>query len=176
MFDYIVFAINALILLLVFVILNLKEEKRIKNIEEENERLTKIVKRAEELKKENDNCVLFEKELILVIKELFKDYRLKIESYPVDFPRGCGRNYTKNYLINFCELAISSEMPLEKISRWLGFLQGVLILNGVIYEEEERRKSRELIKPIYEKYQKKFVSLSVVSPKESLEIKECKNV
>ncbi len=39
MFDYIVFAINALILLLVFVIFNLKEEKRIKNIEEENERL-----------------------------------------------------------------------------------------------------------------------------------------
>jgi hypothetical protein len=39
--------------------------------------------------------------------------------------------------------------PAEKMSRWLGFIQGILFANGIITIEEERNISRPLIHRAY---------------------------
>jgi hypothetical protein len=49
-----------------------------------------------------------------------------------------------------CVHAISHpEYPIDKLNRWLGFVQGVLWVNGIIDLEEEREFSRKLFKQAY---------------------------
>ena len=43
-------------------------------------------------------------------------------------------------------------MPIDKQSRWIGFLQGALIRDRKLTERDERSYTRKLFKPIYEKY------------------------
>ena len=41
------------------------------------------------------------------------------------------------------------ELPIDKRSRWLGFIQGCLWMEGIIDLEEEREFSRELFQQAY---------------------------
>lgn len=51
-----------------------------------------------------------------------------------------------------CETAITEadNYPIDKLSRWLGFVQGVLIGNGVLDTRVERDRSRPLFHAAYE--------------------------
>ncbi len=49
-----------------------------------------------------------------------------------------------NYAMNFPE-----NMPSEKLSRWLGFIQGVLWVYGLIDIDQERKVSRFFIHKAY---------------------------
>lgn len=40
--------------------------------------------------------------------------------------------------------------PVDKLSRWLGFVQGVLVMQGVITVDEEREFSRPLFHAAYQ--------------------------
>jgi hypothetical protein len=54
--------------------------------------------------------------------------------------------------------------PAEKMSRWLGFIQGILFANGVITIDEERNISRPLIHRAYKN--------AGLNPPESIDIKK----
>lgn len=41
------------------------------------------------------------------------------------------------------------ELPLDKLSRWLGFVQGCLLMRGIIDTDEERDHSRPLFHAAY---------------------------
>jgi hypothetical protein len=44
----------------------------------------------------------------------------------------------------------ASEMPIDKLSRWLGFIQGILVVRGQISVSDERDFSRPLFHSAYE--------------------------
>ena len=56
-----------------------------------------------------------------------------------------------NSLIALSREAIEKieSLPLDKLNRWLGFIQGVAILNGVLTVDGERDFSRPLFKNAY---------------------------
>lgn len=49
----------------------------------------------------------------------------------------------------------------DKISRWVGFVQGILFMNNPIEIEEERNSSRKSYKPIYQKLNMTSTSIEV---------------
>lgn len=53
-------------------------------------------------------------------------------------------------LIGFCDLAMDLQNP-DKLSRWVGYIQGILIERKIVTVESERNWSRPIYKPIYEK-------------------------
>lgn len=55
----------------------------------------------------------------------------------------------KIFLLNFCEKSLEIKNP-DKLSRWVGFIQGTLIERDVINVTFERDLSRQIYKPIYE--------------------------
>ena len=55
----------------------------------------------------------------------------------------------KDRWILYCETALKIENP-DKLSRWLGFIQGILYSQYEISIDEERDFSRDLYKPIYD--------------------------
>ena len=62
-----------------------------------------------------------------------------------------GRNFKdEEFLLNFCNSALTLTNP-DKLSRWVGYIQGVLIERKIIDTEFERDVSREIYKPIYER-------------------------
>lgn len=48
-----------------------------------------------------------------------------------------------------CETAINEHMPLDKMNRWLGFVQGCLAMRGIIDVDHERNYSRNLYHSAY---------------------------
>lgn len=56
----------------------------------------------------------------------------------------------KDFLVNFCDTAQMLTNP-DKLSRWVGYIQGVLIERKLIDTTFERDVSREIYKPIYER-------------------------
>lgn len=62
-------------------------------------------------------------------------------------PDGCGRSH----LLWMCASAQehASEWPIDKLSRWLGFIQGVMTFQGLLNVEEERDFSRPLFHAAY---------------------------
>ena len=54
------------------------------------------------------------------------------------------------FLLNFCDTALTITNP-DKLSRWVGYMQGVLIERKILDTDFERNVSREIYKPIYEK-------------------------
>ena len=52
-------------------------------------------------------------------------------------------------LLNFCNAAQTITNP-DKLSRWVGYVQGVLIERGILDVNFERDLTREIYKPIYE--------------------------
>ena len=56
------------------------------------------------------------------------------------------------HLTWMCDTALSeTEWTDDKISRWLGFIQGVMIMRGLLNVEEERDFSRPLFHQAYGK-------------------------
>lgn len=55
----------------------------------------------------------------------------------------------KDRWILYCETALKLENP-DKLSRWLGFIQGILYSQYEISIDEERDFSRDLYKAIYD--------------------------
>ena len=55
----------------------------------------------------------------------------------------------KVYWTQYCNTALEITNT-DKLSRWVGFLQGVLFSNGLITVAAERDYSRNLYKPVYE--------------------------
>jgi len=54
----------------------------------------------------------------------------------------------KKWLIGFCNAGITLQNS-DKMSRWVGFVQGILFSKQLITVEEERAYSRGIYKPIY---------------------------
>lgn len=54
--------------------------------------------------------------------------------------------------LNLCKEAIENydSLPIDKLSRWLGYIQGVLIERGLTTVQEERDFSRPLFHRAYE--------------------------
>ena len=46
------------------------------------------------------------------------------------------------------ETAINDKMPLNKLNRWLGYIQGVLVSQGLTTVEAEREFTRPLFRPL----------------------------
>jgi hypothetical protein len=91
-----------------------------------------------------------EQELIKSTQDIFRTYQtlLEDEKTGLKYPE-----YTKEYLLNFCKKALEEKkMTVDKLSRWLGFIQGVLIMNGVLEQEQERTRTRAIFQEIYKKY------------------------
>jgi hypothetical protein len=62
-----------------------------------------------------------------------------------------GKNFKdEEFLLNFCDSALTLTNP-DKLSRWVGYIQGVLIERGILDTKFERDVSREIYKPIYER-------------------------
>lgn len=47
-----------------------------------------------------------------------------------------------NHLLWMCEFCLTNDMPVDKYSRWLGFIQGCLISKGWTTVEIERNRTR----------------------------------
>ena len=61
------------------------------------------------------------------------------------------RNKTSmSHLKWMCEHCLNTNMPIDKKSRWLGFIQGILTYNNYITVSEERDFSRPLFHAAYE--------------------------
>ena len=56
----------------------------------------------------------------------------------------------KDYWLSYCETALTLTNS-DKLSRWVGFLQGVLVSRNFITVDEERNFTRTIYKPIYNK-------------------------
>ncbi len=57
-----------------------------------------------------------------------------------------------SHLIWMCKTAIdhADSWPVDKLSRWLGFIQGVMTMRGMISVQEERDLTRPLFHAAYE--------------------------
>lgn len=56
-------------------------------------------------------------------------------------------------LLRLTKVAIDKidELPIDKLNRWLGFVQGVLVMNGIITVDGERDYSRPLFTKAYKR-------------------------
>lgn len=80
--------------------------------------------------------------------ELTKRYKTILEPI-VDIDSHLDKISNKN-LLWMCERIINDDMPDDKLSRWIGFIQGVMAVKGYISVDEERYFSRPLFHEEYE--------------------------
>ncbi len=80
-------------------------------------------------------------ELLNAHRFMMRRYKSIIENKNLD---------DKEFLVNFCNTAQTLTNP-DKLSRWLGYIQGILIERKIIDTDFERDVSREIYKPIYER-------------------------
>jgi hypothetical protein len=66
-----------------------------------------------------------------------------VERYQEIVDRSEGCSDLNKFLKEF-----NRELPLEKLNRWLGYVQGVLIERGFTTVEEERNWTRPLFRPL----------------------------
>jgi hypothetical protein len=82
---------------------------------------------------------IFQAEIIEAHKILIRRYLNLIKDSDIS---------EKDRWIRFCEAALDLKNS-DKLSRWVGFIQGILYAHNLISIEEERDFSRGLYKPIY---------------------------
>jgi len=58
--------------------------------------------------------------------------------------------HDEDFLIKFCKTALTLKNP-DKLSRWVGNIQGTLIEREILNTQFERDISRALYKPIYDR-------------------------
>lgn len=81
-------------------------------------------------------------------KPIFKRYISILEEEP---PGDYGDQTSPRHLIRLCQEAISRpDLPDDKLSRWLGFVQGVMTVKGLISVDKERDITRFLFHKAYE--------------------------
>lgn len=95
------------------------------------------------------NCDKVEHELLI---HLFTTYAHAIAQFPnafLDFPPSC----QADKLLGLCGEAINNarKYPFDKMNRWLGFVQGVLIAADVLDVDDERNYTRPLFHELYER-------------------------
>lgn len=83
--------------------------------------------------------------------EMIKAHSRLIERYIEIIKNSNMSEADRSKWINFCITALSLKNA-DKLSRWVGFIQGILFSNGLITIEEERNFSRDIYKPIYEQW------------------------
>lgn len=81
--------------------------------------------------------------------QLLQRYQRLLEPLP-EFDgvvEGCSREH----LLWMCSAAIdhAGAWPVDKLSRWLGFIQGVLTVRGILSVADERALSRPLFHAAY---------------------------
>lgn len=81
-----------------------------------------------------------------ILQILFLRYKEMISSK--EFGSG---DTSKEYIDNFIDLALSKIdiYPEDKLNRWLGYVQGVLICHGITTSTIERDFSRPLFTALY---------------------------
>lgn len=83
--------------------------------------------------------------------DMIEAHKILMERYIEVIKNSTMTDGEKAHWINFCITALSVKNS-DKLSRWVGFIQGLLYGRGFITVEEERDFSREIYKPIYDKY------------------------
>ena len=61
------------------------------------------------------------------------------------------RNYDEklwDFTCEYTDACMKRSLPIPKLCRWLGFIQGVLIERGITTVEAERNWTRPLFKPL----------------------------
>jgi hypothetical protein len=86
-------------------------------------------------------------EVLEVTMLLFKRYLKILED--IDIQEGC--ETSKDHLEWMCRTALQhQDYPIDKLSRWLGFVQGVLTARGKLSVDDERDYSKPLFHNAYE--------------------------
>lgn len=87
-----------------------------------------------------------------VMQNLFIRYRKLIAINPVRL-EGLRHKCDGPHLYMLCTNAIvyGRDLPFDKLSRWLGFVQGVLAVQGIIDVDEEREFTRPIFHQLYGK-------------------------
>lgn len=62
-----------------------------------------------------------------------------------------GQRNSRHHVIKMCETALSVEMTEDKQSRWVGFIQGLLVGEYLLYVDEEREFTRPYFHNVYNK-------------------------
>lgn len=90
------------------------------------------------------DCQEYHDDILVVNITLFKRYLTFIQE----------NDYRIGNVRKLCEIAIEGEEPMtmDKQSRWLGYVQGVLFMGGLIDLEEERSISRNMYQAVYRKH------------------------
>lgn len=85
-----------------------------------------------------DPVAIATKLILIKLKGLLKKYPFKGE---ID----------SEYLIRMCDVAIENHdlWPIDKLSRWLGFIQGTMITNGRTDVDSQRDFTRPLFHEAY---------------------------
>lgn len=87
-------------------------------------------------------------------QELFQRYKVIIGAYTATrAPDSLAEDprLSLSNLLWMCDTGIAQgdSLPIDKISRWLGFIQGCLAMRGLILVDEEREVSRPLFHAAY---------------------------
>lgn len=93
---------------------------------------------------------------IILIKSLFTRYQKVMYAQPYEERTESRCDYQS--LIILCDEAIQNghTYPMDKMHRWLGFVQGVLASRGVISIDGEREFTRPLFHKLYGNESKSF--------------------
>jgi hypothetical protein len=92
--------------------------------------------------------IMFERYL-----EILKEHG---EDQTVYLPNKTSNKHLKWMCEQMIENLSSHEYPIDKAARWLGFVQGVMIMKKHITVDEERNFSRPLFSPFYKNDEKSF--------------------
>jgi hypothetical protein len=103
------------------------------------------------MKKMNVLFIRFSKEIKKVNCDILSRYEEKIEAI-FDNNLIIKENILKIKDLIVIAIDRVDDFTIDKHSRWLGYIQGVLIENGILNVEEERENTRLLFQTIYKKY------------------------
>lgn len=84
---------------------------------------------------------------VLILFRRYKEIIVERRDEIPQMPQKCA----PDHLVRLCNEALDNAQnyPFDKLSRWIGFIQGVLCANGVIDVDEERNYSRPLLHAIH---------------------------
>ena len=85
-----------------------------------------------------------------ILRDLAKKYLSILETFTNDDPYKNNDKLCHSHLIWMCQQIIDrDDFPIDKLNRWLGFVQGVMSTRALITVDEERDASREAFHSYY---------------------------
>lgn len=102
------------------------------------------------MKKTDENPIF---EATLYALKRCQDILESTEEWP-DLPKGTGHKHLKWMCKTIQEEG--HDWPIDKTSRWLGFIQGILCSKQVLSVENERNETRHKFHEAYQKINKKI--------------------